>query len=159
MVWELDSENGLLSYTKMKYIQELKMVRQAKVVEFEKDDEAAKKGKVDYEPYPVCGTRTGWFSESFWTKRDSDISDDLGVGISTYFKQLKTLTIMFAVFTYLSLPAYILFWSAGRVQQTAESEGTTLSGTDYLFGLSLGNLGDESKTIVALSPTKAKQRV
>lgn len=74
----------------------------------------------EYESYPICGTRTGWLSEIFWTNRDSDISDNLGVGIATYFKQLKTLAVMFAVFTYLSIPAYVLFWSAGKVKQTAE---------------------------------------
>ena len=91
------------------------MVRKANASGTKDDDDANKKAKTDYEPYPVCATRIGWLSESFWTKRDSEISDDLGVGISTYFKQLKTLTIMFAVFAYLSLPAYILFWSAGKV--------------------------------------------
>ena len=85
LIWELDSANGLLSFTKMKYEQDLKMVRKATHA-VKQDVEAAKAEDNHYETYPVCGTSTGWFTECCGRSRHSDIQEGLGVGISTYFK-------------------------------------------------------------------------
>ena len=35
----------------------------------------------------------------------------MGVGVSVYFKSLKNMIFMMLIFTMLSLPAFILFWS------------------------------------------------
>ena len=66
-----------------------------------------------FEPFPVWGTSTGWFDDRCRSSRHSDIQERLGVGISIYFKQLKTLILMFFVFTVLSIPAFVIFSSAG----------------------------------------------
>lgn len=61
--------------------------------------------------YPLWATRTGWHIVSEkW--RESDIRH-LGVGISVYFKLLKFLSLLFAWFTLLSIPAYV-FYSSGN---------------------------------------------
>jgi len=83
-VWELDASNGYLSYTKMKYIKNQKMVMRNKALA-KADIEAVTVSENTVDPFPVCGTSTGWFTEQCGMKRDSDISD-LGVGITTYFK-------------------------------------------------------------------------
>ena len=66
-----------------------------------------------YERFPVCSTQIGWFSNKCKSTRHSEIQERLGVGMSIYFKQLKTLTLMFFVFIVLSIPAFIIFSSAG----------------------------------------------
>jgi hypothetical protein len=47
--------------------------------------------------------------------RDSDIRH-LGVGISVYFKFLKFMMILFLWFTFLSLPAYFLYYTGNQTQ-------------------------------------------
>ena len=47
----------------------------------------------EYAHFPICKTNTGWFHCST-EYTHSEIDDELGLGISIYFKQLKALTIM-----------------------------------------------------------------
>ena len=112
-VWELDADNGYLSYTKMKYVKNLKNVMKSRPREAADGVGEQGSSSVVYEKFPVCGTSTGWFAEQCGTSRDTELSV-LGVGISTYFKQLKTLVVMLLVFTLFSIPAMVLFWSAGK---------------------------------------------
>ena len=70
----------------------------------------------------------------------SEIDDELGLGISIYFKQLKALVIMLVVCTLLSIPSLILFYSGGY---NDISEG--LRDTKSLFAaFTLGNIGQRS---------------
>ena len=63
-----------------------------------------------YVKFPVCRTKTGYFK--CWAKNsDSEIADELGLGLTIFFKQLKWLTFFLAICTILSIPSYILFWS------------------------------------------------
>mmetsp|Transcript_10771 Transcript_10771/g.13486 ORF Transcript_10771/g.13486 Transcript_10771/m.13486 type:complete len:171 (+) Transcript_10771:938-1450(+) len=69
---------------------------------------------------------------------------------------------MLAVFTLLSVPAYVLFWAAGKHKSNSSHTGETeesLSFSDALFGLSLGNLGDKESFILTLNPAKTVQKV
>ena len=115
MIWPLDSDNGLLSYTKMRYVRDLKMVKRPKNADNKKIEAETEKldDETVFEPFPVWGTSTGWFDDRCRSSRHSDIQERLGVGISIYFKQLKTLILMFFVFTVLSIPAFVIFSSAG----------------------------------------------
>ena len=144
----------------MKYIQNMKMVRKAKSTEKVADSEVAAKEESNFEKFPVCGTSTGWFSDRCRSSRHSEIQENLGVGVSTYFKQLKTLVIMLAVFTLFSTPAYVLFWSAGKIQSASTDAGNeSMVFTDVLFGLSMGNLGQKETFSLAFSPNKQFQKV
>ena len=54
-MWELDADNGFLSYTKMKYVKNQKSVMKMRPREAsDGDDKGA--ASVVYEPFPVCGT-------------------------------------------------------------------------------------------------------
>lgn len=90
----------------------------------------------EYVKFPVCKTRTGWFhcSKEY---TQSDIAEELGLGISIYFKQLKSLLIMLTVCTLLSIPSFILF-SQGGYNDASDGFRDTKS----VFAiLTLGNIG------------------
>ena len=92
-----------------------------------------------YVKFPICSTKTGWFhcSTDYTT---SDIADELGIGISIYFKQLKALVIMLVVCTLLSIPSFVLFWH-GSYNDISEGMRDTKS---LLASVTLGNLGQRS---------------
>ena len=88
-----------------------------------------------YTKFPVWGTNTGWFHCSA-DYTVSDIAEELGIGISIYFKQLKCLVFMLLVCTILSIPSYVMFWY-GEAQF---SNGIQAS-KSFFASLTLGNLG------------------
>ena len=62
--------------------------------------------------------------------------EELGVGMSIYFKTLKSLALMFLMFTFFSIPAFVLFYS-GNV-----SDISNVYDTKSIFSaFTLGNLG------------------
>ena len=95
--------------------------------------------KTEYEQYPLCSTRIGWFTDRCCcTAKNRELEECLGVGITTYFKQLKTLSLLLLSFTVLSLPAYILCYSAGLIRSdSTDAESKSMSMTDALFSISL----------------------
>jgi hypothetical protein len=99
--WPLDTINNKLSYTKMIY--------ERNKLHFRKpEDRSSKRSR----RYPLCKTGTGWF---FYHKSDEDkqVSEGLGLGISIYFKQVKSLALLFLAFTLISIPAYTLYYFGG----------------------------------------------
>jgi len=61
---------------------------------------------------PVCcGTHSGWFCCTKGMKRSENMSQELGSGITIYFKTLKSLSLLFIALTVISLPALILYWN------------------------------------------------
>ena len=74
-----------------------------------------------YVKFPVCRTKTGYF-KCRATTSDSEIADELGLGLTIFFKQLKWLSFFLIVCTILSIPSYILFWSGNIDQESSLSE-------------------------------------
>lgn len=68
--------------------------------------------------------------------RESDIEENLGIGVSIYFKQVKSLICMLFVCTLLSLPSYYIFWSARSHDNPADGFN------ELILALSLGSLGE-----------------
>lgn len=96
LVYPNDALDNGLSYTKM--IKEMDQ-RHPRIYE-----------NKEYKEYPICRTKTGGHlcCKMF---RKSDL-DEIGIGISLYFKMLKSLMVLFVIATILSIPAYVYF-SAG----------------------------------------------
>ena len=90
----------------------------------------------EYVHFPICKTNTGWFHCST-DYTHSDIADELGLGISIYFKQLKALVIMLSVCVLLSIPSMILFYH-GSYNVTTDGFRDTKS---MFASLTLGNIG------------------
>ena len=91
--YERDAENNL-SYKRMQAIVNDKMLM------------------IENQTYPLWGTKTG-FHMPFESWRESDIRH-LGVGISVYFKLLKFLIVLFLWFSFLSIPAYVFYYSGSE---------------------------------------------
>ena len=108
--WPLDAENGFLSYKKMVYEQNLRQVRRQETIDIKKDGKIQK--KTVYSRIPLCGkgSHVGWFCPKK-ELRQSDIAEDLGLGITLYFKTIKQLILFFLVCTELSLPSFAFFWT------------------------------------------------
>lgn len=87
--------------------------------------------------FKSCSTKTGWFVPFCGEKyRNSDLGEELGVGMSIYFKQLKYMACMFLFFTILSIPSFMLFY------QGNESTNGNIYDSKSLFStFTLGNLG------------------
>jgi len=106
----------------------------------------------------VCSTSTGWFGcnkkdkenrEAIKVKKEKDgnnakiedntlglFEQELGLGISIYFKQLKFMVILFALFSIFSIPAFWLFYSGN------EAKIKNFYDTKGIFStFTLGNLG------------------
>lgn len=97
MVSPADADNGL-SYTDM-----------IKVVEA-RHPRVMKNGKSS--SHSCCTSQFGWHCMCrSWRK--SDIQD-LGVGISAYFKILKFMTVLFLWFSFLSIPAFLFYTTGNR---------------------------------------------
>ena len=93
----------------------------------------------EYSEFPVCSTETGWFLCCNQYSH-SQIADELGLGMSIYFKQLKNLTLMLIICTLLSLPAYVLYWSGNRSNNSFSIEDPKA----FFSTFTLGNLGQSS---------------
>lgn len=103
----------------------------------------------EYAKFPVCKTRTGWFHCST-DYTHSDIAEELGLGISIYFKQLKALVIMLLVCVLLSIPSFILFVN-GSYNDISESSSNTKS---FFAAFTLGNIGQISSLACNSLPLK-----
>lgn len=98
IVWAADADNGL-SCSKMEHVVSSRHPRYIRP-----DGKRA--------AHSCCGAKTGWHcSCKNW--RNSEIRE-MGVGISVYFKFLKFMMILFLWFTFLSIPAYVLFLTGNQ---------------------------------------------
>jgi len=75
------------------------------------------------------------------------------VGISIYFKQLKTLVCMLVACSVFSLPAFYLFWASSQHKTPQENFDETM------LALSLGSLGEPVTFINELDLSRASQPV
>ena len=93
--WEADAEDGVLSYSKMKYEENLRHPRKQVDGSFEK--------------LPCCtsiGRLGGWNKDD---EEKNEFEMELGPGIAMYFKTLRTLSILLLVFTVLYIPLFIVY--------------------------------------------------
>ena len=138
--WELDAEGGLLSYTKMEHVRKQKQVRKRTRVENKNGQKRITYEHEEFEShkYPLCSTKTGSFPCLCCCRsRKSDFADELGLGISLYFKQLKFFIMMMFVCTLLSLPAYLFYWSVNKSESSLIYEDPK----SFFSTFTLGNLG------------------
>jgi len=139
-VWKNDAENRILSYSKMEYERnqnQVRCVKESNQLKIEEESGSLMEQEVhEYVKFPVCKTQTGWFHCST-DYTHSDIAEELGLGISIYFKQLKALVIMLFVCVLLSIPSFILFTNGGY-------NDTTEGFTEVFAALTLGNIGQSS---------------
>jgi len=95
--WPKDSYNGKLSYSKMVY--EVTNAHPRELVDGH------------FEKMSCCRARTGCFGCTKNCRRSENISSELGIGMTIYFKTMKSFVLLFAVFTIFSIPAYYLYWN------------------------------------------------
>ena len=107
-----------LSYETRQYIENLRHPRQ--VIEGERVR------------FRCCSTKIGRFSLSGNEKTITEAEEELGIGMTIYFRQMKFFALIFTILTLISVPSFILF-----------SLGKSPSGQGLWFNLSLGNLGYE----------------
>jgi hypothetical protein len=112
--------------------------------------------------FSVCATSTGWFGcnkkehkrheeielNQVAEKNNAEIDDntmtefveELGLGMSIYFKQLKFMSILFFLFSLFSIPAFWLFYSGheATIQNIYDTKGIFSTFT-------LGNLGSSGQ--------------
>ena len=75
-------------------------------MEFEKNMRHPRKNiEGKYEPFTACDN-TGHLG--FWTESSATFAEEMGPGISIYFKMNKFLGCMFFLFTLMSIPTYII---------------------------------------------------
>jgi hypothetical protein len=100
----------------------------------EKDSENAQ-----YKRFPICGKggHSGWFCPCE-RARHSDLSEELGLGITLYFKTLKQLVIFMILCTLLSIPSFAFYWT-GRQGSNVWKDSKVFFST-----FTLGNLGQSS---------------
>ena len=91
------------------------------------------------EPIPLDAT-TGWHSASA-KRRESDIEDQVGLGVSLYFKLLKYIVCLFFIFFVLSIFPMIIYFSGDAYDSEQHQAQKWLSIT------SLGSLGDYKQTV------------
>eukprot|EP00347_Sterkiella_histriomuscorum_P022647 403337690 len=118
-----DASNGL-SYTRMKQVFNIRHPRRVK--------------NGQRTSYRLFCTRTGWHCPSK-SCRKSDIQE-LGVGLSVYFKMLKFFMLVFPWFAFLSIPAYFLYYTGNKTEEQKVYVKYVLS----VF--SLGNIGQSQST-------------
>jgi hypothetical protein len=88
-----------------------------------------------------CATSTGTFCWCCKTAKQAEVNKQLGLGMSLYFQQLKSLTWLFFLFTVIQLPAMVFFFKAGNPEeQTVENWSTAFE------WFTLGNLGQWDNT-------------
>ena len=141
----------------MVYERNLRQVRQMTVTNKEKDQvnkshrhsdarsQSEKARETTFSKFPLCKTSTGWFCSCHrcCCFRRSKIQENLGVGVSIYFKQLKNLIILMCICTLLSMPAFVLFWS-GRSLNNPDTQEGSMTLDIFIASLSLANLGEKS---------------
>ena len=101
-----------------------------------KSEESSSDSEKEFNPsLPVCcGFSTGWMS--FSSKSKSDGADEkLGLGVSLYFKQLKSLVILYLVLSFVSIPAFTLYYFGGKQQATFQDSKA------FMSTFTLGNVG------------------
>ena len=119
---------------------QVRCVQESKQVKIEEESGVLMDQEVhEYVKFPVCKTRTGWFHCST-DYTHSDIAEELGLGISIYFKQLKSLVIMLTVCFLLSIPSLIFFAEGGY---NDASDGFRDPKSVFAI-LTLGNIGQRS---------------
>ena len=126
-------------------------------VEIKRRGSEAKQGKksnvsiareTKFKKFSLCGTSTGFFCQCLCCRRrQSQIVQSMGVGVSIYFKQLKNLMIIFAICTLLSMPAYVLFWSGKVLNNPDVTAEEGLSFNKFIASLSLANIGEKSENV------------
>lgn len=139
--WPKDAAGGKLSHKKMVYEKNLRHCRVIEENNRETYTEDGRKVQVtesQYKPMSCCKLKTGWFCCcKNW--RQSELGQELGLGMSIYFKQLKSMALMFLIFTLLSLPSFLLFYNGN------EATNVNLYDTKGFFStFTLGNLGQSS---------------
>ena len=94
----------------------------------------------NFTPFPVLETNMGWFGNS-----KSDIADELNIGITIYFKQLKSLGLFMLLCTLISSPSLFLFSRAVN-HNTNNNDVNPLA---IFKNISLGNLGQKQQVCYA----------
>jgi len=74
----------------------------------------------------------------------NSIDNELGIGINFYFKLTSYLGIIFAIFTVISLPVYILY-AKGRSNDITDG-----GNRNFLSNLTLGNIGEAGTSCLVL---------
>eukprot|EP00352_Strombidinopsis_acuminata_P001759 CAMPEP_0176404344 /NCGR_PEP_ID=MMETSP0126-20121128/50789_1 /TAXON_ID=141414 ORGANISM="Strombidinopsis acuminatum, Strain SPMC142" /NCGR_SAMPLE_ID=MMETSP0126 /ASSEMBLY_ACC=CAM_ASM_000229 /LENGTH=143 /DNA_ID=CAMNT_0017783077 /DNA_START=637 /DNA_END=1068 /DNA_ORIENTATION=+ len=97
-----------------------------------------KEGKT--KPMPCCGSHSGFFCCCKKCRRNENVSQELGSGMTIYFKTMKSFIFLFFVFTIMSLPAYYLYWNG-----TPIPEGESITFSDSFGRLTLGNIGQSTE--------------
>lgn len=108
-------ENGI-SYETMKYVESLRHPRQVS------DSTRVK--------FPCCKTKIGNIAFSENDRAITEAEQELGIGMTIYFRQMKFFALVFLIMSFVSIPSFILFNS---------SEG--IGGGSIFFKMSLANLG------------------
>lgn len=142
LIFDALPENRLanLSYTKM--------INEVNKVMLRKHEVCTEDGHktIKFSRFNICcGSGTGVFCPTQTccpTLQKSAMAVELGVGMSIYFKQLKTLMLIFLLFTFLSFPSYLLYFSGNEAENRF-----SFSDSKQLFStFTLGNLGMNSDT-------------
>ena len=76
---------------------------------------------------PICGTPTGWFGNDCCRKESNVVEQELGLGISIYFKQLKNLILVLLICTVLSLPSFYLYSVGNDISNEDAIEASALN--------------------------------
>ena len=66
----------------------------------------------------------------------------MGVGVSIYFKELKNMVFIMLIFTMLSLPAYVLFWSGHTLNDPDRTADESFGFSKFIASFSLANIGE-----------------
>jgi hypothetical protein len=133
--WEKDTINGKFSYSKMIYERNQRHFNQPASQGEATVNEKKAKAILKHKRYPLCGTGTGTFSQFKHSDSDRQVNKNLGLGISIYFKQLKSLIVLFLAFSVLKIPSFILFYYGG------ESQIVFNDSKIFFSTFTLGNLG------------------
>lgn len=87
--------------------------------------------------YSICCTSMGHFSCRV-KPNQSRVEQSMGLGMSIYFKQMKALTMLFFFFSFIQIPAFILYYFGGNANDVT-------SDSKIFFSMfTLGNLGQYS---------------
>jgi len=107
---------GGLSYDTMRYVASLRHPRHVY------NNERVK--------FKCCRAKFGKISLTEKERAITDAEEELGIGMTIYFRQMKFFAMIFMLLTIVSIPTYILFATTGP------GEGGSL-----FFKFSLGNMG------------------
>ena len=122
----IDGENTGLSWTKMKYEQNMQMPRT--IV------------NKDYAQFSICTKIGALGSVSDVQMHPNAFDKELGIGITVYFKMLRYFGLMFLLFAALSLPTYIICATNGETNSSSSKTGVG----NLISTFSIGNVGESS---------------